>query len=373
MSRAEIVVDLDAIAHNVGVLKELAGVTMMTVVKADAYGHGLLPVARTARAAGADWLATTTLDEARALRAAGDTGPILTWLTVPGERYDDVIREGIDLTAYSVAELDEIAAAVTDVPARVQLKVDTGMSRGGASRADWEALFARARAGEVAGDWAITGIWSHLACADEPDHPANDAQQAVFDDAIAAAEAAGLDPELRHLANSAATILRPQARYNAVRTGIASYGLDPAPSIEHGTDLRPAMTVRADLAMVKQIAAGDSVSYGYTWTAPSATKVGVVPVGYADGVPRTGSGRLEVAVGGRRRPVRGIVCMDQVVVDLGEDAEVRAGDDVVLFGPPGEGRPTAQDWAEASGTINYEIVTRAGGRLTRRYIGGSEA
>ena len=370
MTRAEIVVDLDAVRHNVRVLRELTGVTMITVVKADGYGHGMQRVARAAREAGAEWLAVATLDEVRALRADGDDGRVLTWLTVPNEQYDDAIRADVDLTAYSVAELDEIAAAATYVgaPARVQLKVDTGLQRGGAARADWEAFFAHARTGEEAGHWRITGVWSHFACADEPDHPANDAQEAAFHEALALVEAAGLRPELRHLANSAAAILRPSSRLDAVRCGIASYGLDPAPGVDHDTDLRPAMTVRADLALVKHLAPGDSVSYGHTWTATTPTTIGLVPVGYAEGVPVAASNVAEVSIAGVRRPVIGRVCMDQVLVDLGGD-EPPVGSDVVLFGPPGEGRPTAQDWAQACGTINYEIVTRIGGRMPRRYEG----
>lgn len=367
--RAEIVVDLDAVRHNVGVLRELTGVTMITVVKADGYGHGMLPVARAAREAGAEWLAVATLDEVARLRAAGDTGRILTWLTVPDEDYDDAIRADVDLTAYSLGELDEIEAAATYVgsPARLQLKVDTGLSRGGAARRDWETFFDRARAGERAGHWKVTGVWSHLACADQPDHPANDAQEAAFRDALVLAEAAGLEPELRHLANSAAAVLRPSARFDAVRCGIASYGLDPAPGTGHGTDLRPAMTARANLALVKHLDAGDAVSYGHQWTAPAPTTVGLVPVGYGEGVPVHASNVAEVSIDGKRRPIRGRVCMDQVIVDLGGD-EPPVGSDVVLFGAPGGSRPTAQDWAEACHTINYEIVTRIGGRMTRRYV-----
>ncbi|MGA8846807.1 MAG: alanine racemase [Nocardioides sp.] len=369
-SRAEIVVDLDAIRHNVGVLREIAGVTMITVVKANGYGHGMAPVAQAAREAGSPWLAVATLDEAAALRRSGDTGRLLTWLTVPGEDYADAIRADVDLTAYSLAELDEIEAAASHLgsPARLQLKVDTGLSRGGAERRDWEELFARARDGEKAGHWRITGIWSHLACADRPEHPANDAQEAAFEDALALADAAGLEPELRHLANSAATILRPSARYDAVRCGIATYGLDPAPSATHHTDLRPAMTARADLALVKHVEAGDSVSYGQVWTATAPTTIGLVPVGYGEGVPVHASNVAAVSIGGKRRPIRGRVCMDQILVDLGGD-EPPVGSDVVLFGAPGDARPTAQDWAEACGTINYEIVTRMGGRMTRRYVG----
>lgn len=368
-SRAEIVVDLDAVRHNVRTVRALVGVPVITVVKADAYGHGMLPVARAARQAGAEWLAVATLDEVRALRAAGDEGPLLTWLTVPDEQYDDAIRADVDLTAYSVRELDEIEAAATYAgrPARVQLKVDTGLSRGGAARVDWVPFLERARRGQEDGRWQVTGLWSHLACSDEPDHPANDAQQAAFDDALALAADLGLDPGMRHLANSAAAILRPSSRYDAVRVGLATYGLDPAPGVDHGTDLRPAMTVRASLALVKTVEAGQGVSYGHTWVAPERTTVGLVPVGYGDGVPVAGSNRLEVTVDGKRRPVRGRVCMDQVVVDLGGDNPPE-GTEVVLFGPGGDGRATALDWAEACGTINYEIVTRIGGRMPRRYV-----
>ncbi|MBB6628796.1 alanine racemase [Nocardioides sp. KIGAM211] len=369
--RAEIVVDLAALRHNVTVLRELVGegVAMMTVVKADGYGHGLLESAAAARAAGAAWLGVATIDEALALRAGGDTGRVLCWLGVPGEDYAAAIEADVDVTAYSVAELDEIRMAVVAVgrPARVQLKVDTGLSRGGATLRAWPDVVAEARAGEDARIWSVTGIWSHLACSDEPDHPANDAQETAFREALAVAGSAGLDPEVRHLANSAAAILRPSARFDLVRCGIASYGLDPAPGRTPDLGLVPAMTARARLAVVKPVAAGAGVSYGHTWVAGHDTTVALVPVGYADGVPRHASNRAEVWVAGRRRPVRGRVCMDQLVVDLEGDAAA-AGDPVVLFGTGVSGEPTAQDWAEASDTISYEIVTRIGGRMTRRHV-----
>ncbi len=301
---------------------------------------------------------------------------MLCWLSVPGDDLAPAIGRGVDVSAYDVAQLDQVAAAVSRLrdadpataPARVHLKVDTGLTRGGAPEADWPAFFARARAGEQDGTWQVVGLFSHLACADEPDHPANDAAQAAFERALAGGAEAGLRPSLRHLANSAATLLRPAARYDAVRCGIAVYGLDPAPGTGHGTDLRPAMTVRARLVMVKPVAPGDGVSYGHTWVADRPTSVGIVPAGYAEGVPRHAGNAAEVAVAGRRRRILGRVCMDQFAVDLGGD-DVPAGAEVVLFGPPGEARPTAQDWAEACGTISYEIVTRTGGRLTRRYTG----
>ena len=362
-ARAEIVVDLGAIRHNVRTLRELSGVASMTVVKADGYGHGMVQVARAAREAGSEWIDVATMDEALALRSAGDTGRLLCWLTVPADDWATAIEADIDVTAYSVAELDAIAA--TRRPARVQLKVDTGLSRGGASPEDWPAVVARAEQGERDGSWRITGIWSHLAASDEPDHPANGRQQQVFDRALE--QASGLAPEVRHLANSAAGILRPSSRYDLVRFGIASYGLDPAPGETPDLGLVPAMTVRAPLALTKRIHAGDGVSYGHTWTADADTTVGLVPLGYGDGVPRHASNAAHVLVDGRQRPMRGRVCMDQFVVDLDGDRP-EPGADVVLFGPGTHGEPTAQDWAEAAGTISYEIVTRIGGRMTRRYL-----
>ena len=370
-ARAEIIVDLAAIRHNVRVLRETTGVEVIVVVKADGYGHGMVEVAGAARAVGATWLAVATPDEALALRASGDTGRLLCWLTVPGEPYADAVRADIDLTAYSVAELDEIAAATDPaggVAARVQLKVDTGLSRGGAPREAWTELFARARAGEESGHWQVTGVWSHLACSDEPEHPANDQQEQAFRDALALADEAGLRPELRHLANSAAAILRPSARFDAVRCGIASYGLDPAPGHTPDLGLVPAMTVRARLALVKTVVAGDGVSYGHTWTAPAPTTIGLVPAGYGDGVPRSASGTAAVGVAGTQQPIRGRVCMDQFLVELGPDSSTQAGDEVLLLGPGRNGEPTAQDWAEACDTISYEIVTRIGGRMTRTHV-----
>ena len=369
--RAEIVVDLGAIRHNVRRLREVTGVQMMTVVKADGYGHGMVPVARAARQAGAEWLGVATIDEALALREAGDTGRVLSWLGVPGEDYAEAVAHDIDVTAYTVAEVEEVVAAVRAVrvrPARLQLKVDTGLSRGGSTSRDWPELLAAARRAEEAGLVRVTGIWSHFACSDEPDHPANDLQEKTFRDALAVATEVGLRPEVCHLANSAAAVLRPSSWFDLVRCGIASYGLDPAPgATPSDLGLVPAMTVRARLAVVKPIDAGAGVSYGHTWIADHDTTVAVVPAGYGEGIPRHASNTASVWVNGARRPVRGRICMDQFVVDLGVDPAA-AGDPVVLFGPGHHGEPTAQDWAEACDTINYEIVTRIGGRLQRSYV-----
>lgn len=381
-ARAEVVVDLAAIRHNVRRLRELvstgspteggstSSVRMMTVVKADGYGHGMLPAARAAREAGADWLGVATIDEAVALRQGGDTGPVLCWLGVPGEEYAAAITRGVDVTAYSLDELAEIieAAGECDELARVQLKVDTGLSRGGATLQDWPALVRAARSAEEDGDLVVTGVWSHFAASDEPAHPANDAQEKAFRWALDEAEAAGLRPEVTHLANSAAALLRPSSHFDLVRCGIASYGLDPAPGETAALGLVPAMTARAELAMVKDVLEGAGVSYGHTWLADRNTVMGLVPAGYADGVPRHASNTASVGFAGAQHPIRGRICMDQFVVDLGPGATAAPGDVVLLFGPGTHGEPTAQDWAEACGTISYEIVTRIGGRFARTWV-----
>ncbi|MFT4010353.1 MAG: alanine racemase [Nocardioidaceae bacterium] len=369
-SRAEIVVDLDAIRANVAHLIEVCG-PVMVVVKADGYGHGMEPVARAARQAGARWIGVATIDEALALRDAGDEGRLLCWLTAPGEDYARAVEAGIDLTAYTVAEVDEIAeAANPDRPARLQLKVDTGLSRGGAASADWPSVVRAAAQAQADGLAIVTGVWSHFACADEPGHPANDAQEAAFREALAVVDETGLAPEVRHLANSAAALLRPSARFDLVRCGIASYGLSPAPAVGDPAHfgLTPAMTARARLAVVKRIPAGAGVSYGHEFVAAHDTTVALVPVGYGDGIPVHASGRGPVSAAGARRTIAGRVCMDQFVIDLGDDT-AQPGDEAVLFGPGTHGEPTAQDWADAADTINYEIVTRIGGRFERRYEG----
>ncbi len=372
-ARAEIVVDLDAVRHNVRTLKErVDGRALMVVVKADGYGHGMLEVARAAREAGADWLGVAVVEEALALREAGDDGPLLTWLAVPGEDFRPALEHAVDITAYTVEELDEIreAARATRTVARVQLKIDTGLSRGGSSQEAWPDLVAAAVAAERAGEIAVTGIWSHFACSDEPEHPANDAQEEVFRWALDLAEQSGLRPEVRHLCNSAGALTRPSSWFDLVRCGIAAYGLTPMPEVASSDDLGliPAMTVQSRLAVVKDVRAGSGVSYGHTYVTPHDTTVGVVPVGYGDGIPRHASSKAPVLAAGQVRPIAGRVCMDQFVLDLGE-SDAAPGDPVVLFGPGKDGEPTAQDWAEACGTINYEIVTRIGGRMQRRYVG----
>ena len=368
-TRAEI--DLDAVRTSVAALAARAGAAAtMAVVKADGYGHGMLPCARAALDGGATWLGTAFLEEALALRAAGITAPVLCWLSVPGERFTAAIDASIDLSASAPWTLREIAAAARSVgrPARVHLKADTGLGRAGATPADWPALCDEAAALQAEGVIEAFGVWSHLAFADAPGHPTVQAQIGVFRDAVAIAEKTGLTPTVRHLANSAATLVSPEAHFDLVRPGVSVYGLSPGPEVgpPGRFGLRPAMTLVSHAALVKRVPAGTGVSYAHRYTTTGDTTLAVVPLGYADGIPRAATNLGEVLFAGRRRRIAGTVCMDQFVLDIGDDAAA-AGDEVVLFGPGGRGEPTADDWAAALDTINYEIVTRIGTRVPRVY------
>jgi alanine racemase len=373
-SRAEVVVDLDAIAANTAVLRERVGRPLMAVVKADGYGHGLLPATRAVLAGGADCLGVAVLEEALALRAGGITAPVLAWLHAPGTDYAAALAADVEISVSARWALDEVltAARVTGRTARVHLFADTGLSREGATPSDWPGLVAAAARAHTDGEIAVVGLWSHMAYADAPTHPTIGAQVAVFEEAVAIARAAGLTDARRHLANSAATIALPDTWYDLVRPGVALYGLDPlgGDAADHG--LRPAMTVRATVALTKRVPAGVGVSYGHTYFPQTETTLALVPVGYADGVPRAAGNRAPVLAGGAQRTIAGRVCMDQFVLDVG-DAPVRPGDEVVLWGPGDHGEPTAQAWADAIDTIHYELVTRVGGRFTRRYVGSAGA
>ncbi|MBE9375032.1 alanine racemase [Saccharopolyspora sp. HNM0983] len=357
--RADLRVDLGAIRHNTRVLSargRRSGAATMVVVKSDGYGHGAVPVARAALESGADCLGVASVDEALQLRTSGVRAPLLCWLHTADDDFGPAVDADVELSASSVGELDRIAAAADrrGGTARVHLKIDTGLSRNGCPPAAWPTLVERAAKAEERGWIEVAAVWSHLACADEPGHPSVDRQAERFQDAYLRARAAGLRP-IRHLANSAALLTRPDLHFDLVRPGIAVYGLDPVPGVgEH--DLRPAMTFRSSVVGTKRVAAGEGVSYGHRWTAPHAVTLALVPVGYADGVPRGLSGRMSVWLAGRRRPVVGRVCMDQLVVDCGDD-QVHEGDEVVLFGPGDRGEPTAAEWADGLGTIHYEIVT----------------
>jgi alanine racemase len=365
-------IDMAAFRSNVAALKEHAGVPVMVVVKADGYGHGILTCAREARAAGAEWLGVATPTEALTLREAGDNGPMLAWLYGMDEDLTPLIAADVDVSAQSVEQIGRVvsAAAVAERRARVHLKIDTGLSRNGTPAYDWQRVCAAAAESEHAGALAVVGIWSHFAAADEPGHPSVPLQMEAFQRAYEQARAAGLEPTLRHLSNSAGALVVPQARLDLVRVGIAAYGIDPAPGIAAlaGIALQPVMRLRAQLVNVKQIEAGAGVSYGWTWIAEATTTVGLVPLGYGDGIPRHAGNRAWVGWSGSRVPVRGRICMDQFVVELGAGRVAQSGEEVIIFGPGDHGEPTAADWAAWCDTIGYEIVTRIGTRVPRRYL-----
>ncbi|MDR5698361.1 alanine racemase [Agromyces aerolatus] len=368
----EAVIDLEAIRANVRTLGEqVAPARVLAVVKADAYGHGALPVARAALDGGAAWLGTADVDEALALRAADIEAPLLAWLHDPDAAFAPAIANDIDLGVSSGAQLHAIAAAARRAgrTAAVHLKIDTGLSRNGVAPEEWADVVALAAALEAAGRVRVRGVFSHLA---NTSAEADAAQLAVFERALAAAAAAGIEPELRHIASTAAALSTPGSRYDLVRTGIGVYGVSPygdgTTPAELG--LRPAMTLRAKVAAVRRVEPGTGASYSHVWRAERPTTLALIPLGYADGVPRQASGRGEVLLRGARRRIAGRIAMDQFLVDVGDD-DVAVGDEAVLFGDPATGAPSADDWADAADTIGYEIVTRIGPRVPRTYLGGS--
>ena len=356
----EALVDLGAISHNVEVIRAVAGVDAMVVVKANGYGHGAVESARAALAGGAVWLGVADLTEAYELRSAGIDAPLLAWLHDPDADFAAAAESGIDVGISSLAQLEALAA----LPGRaeVQLKADTGLGRNGVTAFEWPQLVRDAAAHERAGRIHVRGVWSHLSNTG-PDEDA--AQVQAFTEALEAARAAGLDPELVHLAATAAALRLPAARFGMVRVGVGAYGLSP--DGEPVTDLRPALELAASVVSVKRVPAGQGVSYGYDHVTGAETTLVLVPLGYADGIPRHASGKAQVTINGVRHRVSGRIAMDQFVVDVG-DHPVAVGDRVVLFGDHSNGVPSASDWAEWAGTINYEIVTRLGPRVTRRYV-----
>jgi alanine racemase len=373
MTVTAVSIDLAAIRSNVATLADRAGdAAVMAVVKADGYGHGMLPSARAAIEGGATWLGVATAEQAVTLRAGDIETPTLAWLLGPNDDWTAVAAVNVDLgvnARWALAKAVE-AAAVTGRATRVHLKIDTGLGRAGAQPHDWPDLVEAAAKAQADGTVEVIGVWSHLAYADSPTHPTIEKQRLAFDDALRVAASAGVSPQVRHLANSAATLALPNTHYDLVRPGVSIYGLSPGPEVGTSASqgLVPAMTFTTQLALAKRVPAGHGVSYAHRYTTTRETTLAVVPVGYADGVPRHLTNVGEVAVGGRRYRIAGTVCMDQFVLDVGDDAVV-AGDEVVLFGPGTAGEPTADDWANAIGTINYEIVTRVGARVPRTYVG----
>jgi alanine racemase len=371
----EALVDLDAIQANVAAVRSHVGsAQVMAIVKSDGYGHGMLASARAALAGGATWLGVVQLADAIVLRRAGLTVPLLTLHGCPDAAHAEAIRRDVDMTAGTPELVRQIARAAegSGKPARLHLEADTGMSRGGATAADWPDLVRAALAAEARGLVRVVGLWSHLACADIPGHPSIGQQLAAFRDAIAIAERAGARPEVRHIANGAATLTLPESYLDLVRPGGAVYGLCTLPGGVPGW-LRPAMTLRATLMQVKRVPGGVPVSYGHRYAAPAATTLGLLPLGYNEGIPRQASNAAGLMfTRGRRVQIAGTVNQNHVVLDLG-DGPSEVGDEVVLFGPGDRGEPTAQEWAEALGTISYEIVTRFTGQVPRSYRGVTAA
>jgi alanine racemase len=370
-TRVEAVVDLDAVAANlrtlVGVMRQTnpAG-GLMAVVKADGYGHGAVPVTRAALAAGVTRLGVATPGEAVALRAAGIAVPVLAWLWPPGEAVGAALAQDVELGVASLAHLDAVLDQAAGRVPGIHVKLDTGLGRGGVGPRDVAEVLDAVAAAERAGRVRVVGLMSHLASADVPGDPSVAEQIATFRRLLAAAAERGIIPEVRHLANTAGLIDHPDSRFDLARVGIGGYGLNP---VATPVPLRPAMTLRATVALTKRVPAGQGVSYGLTYRTAAETTLALIPLGYADGIPRAASNRGEILVAGRRRRIAGRVAMDQVVVDCGDDP-VAAGDPAIVFGPGDLGEPTARDWAGYCDTIDYEIVTRIGPRVPRRHVGG---
>jgi alanine racemase len=370
MAAVEAVIDLAAVAHNVGVVRDRSGVDVMAVVKADGYGHGALPVARAALVAGAVEVGVATIDEALVLRRGGIGAPIAAWLHTPGADIEGAVRGDVEVVVSTPRQLAAVVAAAeaTGQRAVVGVKVDTGLGRGGVGVAEWAAMVELVAKSVGQQSISLRSVMSHLAWADVPAHPCNDEQAEALAEFAGALRRAGAPPERMHIANSAAALTRRDLSFDLVRGGIAIYGRTPVPSVgDFG--LVPAMTLTAEVSVVKAVAAGQGISYNHTWTAPRDTVVALLPCGYADGVPRLLSNKLTVWIDGRRYPNVGRVCMDQLVIDLGPDGGgVQEGDRAVLFGRGDRGEPTALEWARLTDTVDYEIVTGVRGRTVRRYV-----
>ena len=367
----ELVIDLDAVVQNYKSMKARFGTLVQAVVKADAYGHGMVPVARALEDAGVDAFGVADVQEALTLRAAGIQAPVLAWLHDPDDNFVEAVSKDVQLGVANLEQLDRITAAAktSGVSAKLHLKIDTGLGRNGSSAALWPQLLEATKSSVDAGLAEVIGIFSHLSGTSE----AQDlAQIDRFDAALEVADSIGVKYTLRHLTASDGSLAYPQAHYDMVRVGIAIYGLDPFSAhraSEYG--LKPAMTAKAKVSQTKSVPAGQGVSYGYLHTTTSDSTLALVPIGYAEGLPRNATGQAHVSLNGKRYAINSRVAMDQFVLDVGNDP-VQVGDEVVLFGDPAAGAPSVDDLADACGTINYEIVTRMGGRFKRVYLGAGE-
>lgn len=365
--RAYAEVDLGAIAHNVSTIASKTDADILAVVKADAYGHGIVPVAQTALSSGATWLGVALLEEALTVRKAGIEAPIIAWLTPPGDDFVNALKHNIDLSVSSIQLFNEIleAARIVGVKPRLHIEVDTGMRRGGllSEWSDFRKVIAQHK-DEV----HFIGLWTHFARADEPESNATAEQVTEFEKYLAELKAAGISPEIIHLSNSAATLTYPSAHKGMVRLGIAMYGLSPdVTTLGDGSQylLKPAMTLKAKLSLVKKAPKGSAVGYGGTAILKEDTQLGIVVLGYSDGIPRGTGSAAGVFIKGRKAPLVGRVSMDQFVVDLGADTTAEAGEYVTVFGGDGY---SIDEWASAAQTINYEIVTRIASRVQRIYV-----
>ena len=367
-------IDLGRLSQNVETLKrKVNGPAVMAVVKANAYGHGLVPSAKAAKRGGADWLATALLSEAIDLRDAGLTGPILTWLNTIDDQFTECVEKDIDLGVNSLESLAAISESAKRAgkPARVHVKVDTGLGRNGVTITDLPDLISELKQAQNNGHINVVGVMSHFAYADEPSNSTIGEQIGNFKIAVDALTDANFELEVRHLSNSAATLGLPHTYFNLVRPGVAIYGISPGPEVGSAPDhdLKPVMRLRAPIVLIKKVPAGTGVSYAHQYHTSSDTQLALIPAGYADGIPRSASNKGPVLIGGKRFTVSGRVCMDQFVVDIG-DTEASVGDDAILFGDPVNGEPSVNEWADAAGTINYEIITRIGPRVHRNYLNG---
>ena len=371
MSRACVEVNLSAIAQNFKSIKSQTTADVLAVVKADAYGHGLIPVSKALEDAGVDWFGTALLEEAINLREAGILKPIISWLTPLGEDFKSAIELDIDLGIHSIDLLNEVikATSLTGKAARIHLEIDTGMSRGGVL-SEWDQLIKSVLVGVNLKQLKVIGIWSHFARADEPDELMNQEQLSLFEEKVNQAKVAGIDAQFIHIANSAALFTNKSSHENIIRSGIALFGLSPDVKTigdSSSLGLKPAMKLKAKLNLVKEVKAGSSVGYGGTAVLKSDTKLGVVALGYADGIPRSTNNLAGVFVDKKRAPIIGRVSMDQFVVDLGITSTAKTGDEVIVFGDGSSGEYTVDEWAKAANTINYEIITRIGPRVPRIY------
>ena len=365
-------VDLAAIRDNVKVLQNLAkNSEVMAVVKADAYGHGLVPVAKAARQGGATWLGTALLEEAISLRNSGDSGRILTWLGSPNDKWQECIDLGIDISVSSIEIASGVIKAAKKIgkKAKIHIKVDTGLGRNGVMPGDLADLTSLLEEATANGLVEVVAVWTHFALADAPSSPTIAKQLEVLDASFKFVESRGFKNLMKHAANSAATLTSPHTHFDLVRPGIAVYGITPGGEVGKASEygLRPAMTLKAQAALVKDVPAGHGISYGAEYVTKQNTKIALIPLGYADGIPRIAGNKGPVLANGKKFSVAGRVCMDQFVIDIG-DLDFSTGDEVILFGDPAQNEPDVEEWAKASQSIGYEIVTRLGSRVPRIYL-----